>query len=167
MRVYRLESEVEIPRPIGVVFDFFADARNLESITPPWLNFRILTPMPVEMRAGALIDYRIGLRGVPIRWRTRIAAWEPPVRFVDEQLRGPYRLWEHEHRFEPTAGGTRVIDVVRYAVPGWVLAPVVHRALVRPDLERIFEYRRVRMVELLAPEAAVVRPTGPAVASAT
>ncbi len=157
MRVYRLEYAVEIPSAIGAVFEFFADARNLEAITPPWLNFKILTPMPVEMREGVLIDYRIRLRGVPIRWRTRIAAWEPPVRFVDEQLRGPYRLWEHEHRFEPTEGGTRVIDVVRYAVPGWVLSPLVHRSLVRPDLERIFEYRRRRMVELLTPEPAAAR----------
>jgi ligand-binding SRPBCC domain-containing protein len=134
-----LTSEVLLPRRREEVFPFFADARNLERITPPWLRFRILTPGPIEMREGALIDYRLRIRGVPVRWRTRIAAWEPPYRFVDEQVRGPYRRWVHEHTFEATDGGTLCRDRVRYAVPGGAL---VARALVRPDVERIFAYRR-------------------------
>lgn len=131
------------------MFPFFADARNLERITPPWLRFRILTPGPIEMRVGALIDYRLRIRGVPVRWRTRIAAWEPPHRFVDEQVRGPYRRWVHEHTFEPTDGGTLCRDRVEYAVPGGAL---IARLLVRPDVERIFAYRRAVLASLFPPQ---------------
>ncbi|MFZ5787076.1 MAG: SRPBCC family protein, partial [Acidobacteriota bacterium] len=134
-----LTSELVLPRPREEVFPFFADARNLERITPPWLRFRILTPGPIGMREGALIDYRLRIHGVPVRWRTRIAAWEPPFRFVDEQVRGPYRSWVHEHLFDAVDGGTLCRDRVEYAVPG---GAVVARLLVRPDTERIFAYRR-------------------------
>ena len=139
MRTFGLTSEVMLPRPPTEVFPFFADARNLEKLTPPWLRFAVLTPEPIEMRPGATIDYRLRLRGVPIRWRSEITAWEPPFRFVDEQRRGPYRLWIHEHRFEERGGQTRASDHVQYAVWGGRLAD---RLLVRPDIERIFEYRR-------------------------
>ena len=139
MRTFELTSEVFLPRPLAEVFPFFADARNLEKLTPPWLRFRVLTPGRIEMRRSATIDYRLRLRGVPIRWRSEITAWEPPFRFVDEQRRGPYRLWIHEHRFEERAGRTLASDHVRYAVPGGRL---VDRLLVRPDLDRILEYRR-------------------------
>ena len=134
MRTFELTSEVLLPRRLAEVFPFFADAGNLERLTPPWLRFRVLTPERIEMRPGAIIDYRLRLRGVPIRWRSEITAWEPPFRFVDEQRRGPYRLWIHEHRFEERAGQTLASDHVRYAVPGGRL---VHRILVRPDLERV------------------------------
>lgn len=134
-----LESQVWLPRPRDEVFAFFADAGNLESLTPPWLNFRILTPRPIAMSAGALIDYRIRLRGVPLRWRTLISAWEPCERFVDEQIRGPYRLWRHEHRFIEVDGGTLCTDRVEYRVP---IDRLVHGWMVRPDLDRIFEFRR-------------------------
>jgi ligand-binding SRPBCC domain-containing protein len=118
-------------------FAFFADARNLEAITPPWLRFRVLTPDPIAMRAGALIDYRLRLHGLPLRWRTRIDAWEPPHRFVDTQLRGPYALWEHTHTFSPAAPNAVVMsDRVRYALPRLVPA-----WLVRRDLDRIFDFR--------------------------
>lgn len=138
MPIRELVSELWLPVPRDKVFPFFADAANLETITPPWLRFRILTPPPIEMHEGTLIDYRLRIHGVPIRWRTRISVWEPPRRFVDEQLRGPYRQWIHEHTFEPKDGGTLVRDHVRYAVPAdWLL----HRWLVRPDIERIFAYR--------------------------
>ena len=139
MRTFELTSEVMLPRPRDEVFPFFADARNLERLTPSWLRFAVLTPGPIEMRPGAAIDYRLRLRGVPIRWRSEITAWEPPFRFVDEQRRGPYRLWIHEHRFEERQGRTLAGDRVRYAVWG---GRIVDRLLVRPDIERIFEYRR-------------------------
>ena len=148
MRIFELHSEVLLPRPRGEVFPFFADARNLERLTPPWLRFRVLTPGPVEMRRSAVIDYRLRLRGVPVRWRSEIAAWEPPFRFVDEQRRGPYRLWVHEHRFEERTGGTLASDRVRYAVPG---GRVVDRLLVRPDLERVFAYRRDVLRSIFGP----------------
>jgi hypothetical protein len=138
MRTFTLERELWVPRPVDEVFAFFADPRNLEAITPAFLKFRVLTP-DVVIRQGALIDYRLRLRGVPIRWRTLISAWEPGRRFVDEQLKGPYRLWVHEHTFEPKDAGTMCRDRVSYAVP---LAPLVHGWLVRPDLERIFDYRQ-------------------------
>ncbi len=134
-----------LPRPRGDVFPFFADAANLERITPPWLGFRILTPTPVEIRRGALIDYRIRLHGVPLRWRTEIAEWEPPFRFVDTQLRGPYRLWVHTHTFTEVPGGTLCEDEIRYAVPGGRL---IDALFVRREVERIFAYRRATLAAL-------------------
>jgi ligand-binding SRPBCC domain-containing protein len=139
MRVHEFQTELWLPLPPDELFPFFADAANLDALTPPWLHFRIVTPPPVVLRAGALIDYRLRVHGLPLRWRTRINVWQPPHRFVDEQLRGPYRRWIHEHTFEPRAGGTLARDVVRYAVPFDFLT---HRWLVRPDIERIFRFRR-------------------------
>lgn len=139
MREREIRSEMMLPRPIEEVFRFFSDARNLEEITPAWLRFAVLTPGPIEMCEGALIDYRLRVRGVPLRWRTRIARWTPPHGFVDEQIRGPYRLWWHEHEFREVPGGTLATDRVRYAVAmDWL----VHRWLVRPDVERIFAFRK-------------------------
>jgi ligand-binding SRPBCC domain-containing protein len=143
MRVYRLESETEVPRPVDEVFAFHADAANLQAITPPFLDFRILTPPPFEMRRGALIAYRLRLRGLPIRWLTEITAWDPPRRFVDEQRRGPYRLWIHEHTFEAREGGTLIRDRVRYAVP---FGALVHGWAVAPDLRRIFTFRHQELL---------------------
>lgn len=148
MRTYTLASDIWIPRPIDEVFDFFADAHNLDLLTPSWLDFHILTPRPILMATGTLIDYRLRVRGVPINWRTRIDAWEPPHRFVDQQIRGPYRQWIHEHTFESRDGGTVVRDRVDYAVPGWILAPLVHALFVGPDVRRIFAYRQMRMKDL-------------------
>jgi ligand-binding SRPBCC domain-containing protein len=145
-----LETSVWIDRTPDVVFPFFADAANLNELTPAWLNFRIVTPAPIVMREGAIIDYRIVLKVLPMRWRTRIAAWEPPHRFVDEQIRGPYALWHHEHRFLAERGGTRCVDRVRYAHWGGAIG---ERLLVRPDLERIFAYRREAMLRLFGPAA--------------
>ena len=143
MRYHVLRREQVLPAPPEEVFPFFADAHNLEAITPPWLGFRVLTPRPVEMRPGALIEYRLRLRGIPLAWLTRIAEWVPGVRFVDEQLSGPYRLWHHTHDFEPAgAGGTLMRDTVRYALPGWPLGEVAHALVVRRDLEAIFDHRR-------------------------
>lgn len=145
MRTFTLESVQWLPRPIGEVFPFFADAANLERITPPWLRFSVLTPGPVEMRVATRIDYRLRVRGVPLRWQSEITAWEPPLRFADEQRRGPYRLWVHEHTFRERDGGTEVRDHVTYAVPGGWL---VERLLVGPDVRRIFAYRRRALEEL-------------------
>jgi ligand-binding SRPBCC domain-containing protein len=143
--VHRFEMEQWLPRPRVEVFPFFADAANLQAITPPWLDFKVVTPGPLSMRSGALIDYRLKLRGIPIGWRTEISVWEPPFRFVDRQLKGPYRQWIHEHTFEEKDGGTLCRDVVDYAVPGGAL---VNRFFVRRDVEKIFAYRRERLARL-------------------
>lgn len=140
-REYDKHATVFLSRPIDEVFEFFCDAQNLERITPPLLNFRITTPLPIEMREGTLIDYAIRIRGVPVKWRTLISTWQPPYRFVDEQLRGPYVQWHHTHTFEEVDGGTLCRDHVRYIVPGGPLAPIVNRFFVRPDVDQIFNYR--------------------------
>ncbi len=145
-----LQKTTWLPRPLEEVFAFFADAANLEKLTPDFLRFQILTKQPVEMKPGALIDYRIKVRGLPMRWRTRISVWEPPHRFVDEQLKGPYRMWIHEHTFRAVDGGTEVGDFVRYRVPGWILEPVLHRIFVGPDVERIFRYRQEILEKLFS-----------------
>jgi ligand-binding SRPBCC domain-containing protein len=138
-------SKIWLRRPLEEVFAFFADAGNLQALTPDWLDFSVVTPAPILMRGGTLIDYRLRLRGFPIRWQSEITAWEPPRRFVDEQRRGPYRLWIHEHCFEARDGGTLVSDFVRYAAPGGWL---VEWLFVRQDLERIFQFRRERLLTL-------------------
>ena len=147
MKVHVLEREQLLPQPPGTVFPFFADAHNLERITPPFLRFRVLTPRPIAMAEGTLIEYHLRLHGLPIRWLTRIAVWEPPHRFVDEQLRGPYRLWRHEHTFEPDgSGGTLARDHVEYQIRGGeALGAVANRLLVARDLERIFSYRAAEL----------------------
>lgn len=147
MREYILQIEQTLHAPIERVFEFFGDAGNLEAITPPWLEFRVVTLRPTEMRTGAMIEYAMKLHGIGFAWRTEITAWEPPrdgrARFVDEQRRGPYRRWIHEHTFERMRGQsgserTLVRDRVRYAMMmGWA----VHGWFVRPRLERIFAYR--------------------------
>ncbi|MBM3839655.1 MAG: SRPBCC family protein [Verrucomicrobia bacterium] len=139
MTIHEFQCELWLPLPPEELFPFFADAGNLDAITPPWLHFGILTPRPIEMRAGALIDYQIRVRGLPMRWRTLIREWQPPHRFVDEQLRGPYRQWIHEHVFEAHDGGTLARDVVRYAVPFDFIA---HPLFVRRDIEKIFTFRQ-------------------------
>jgi ligand-binding SRPBCC domain-containing protein len=139
---YLLVRRQRLQVPLERAFEFYARARNLETITPPWLGFGMLTPEPIEMREGALIDYRLRLHGVPVRWRTRIEAWEPPLRFVDVQLRGPYALWEHTHTFEADGEAAVVIgDRVRYALPLGPLGRLAHAVFVRRDLQRIFDYR--------------------------
>jgi ligand-binding SRPBCC domain-containing protein len=142
VRAHRVETRMWLPRPPAEVFPFFADALNLEAITPPWLGFSVLTPSPIPMHAGTHIEYRLRLHGVPLRWLTEIAAWEPPHRFVDRQLSGPYELWEHEHRFRAAGAGTVMSDQVAYRIRGGRLADLIGDAAVaRRDLRRIFEFR--------------------------
>jgi ligand-binding SRPBCC domain-containing protein len=148
--IHLLERVQTIPRPLGDVFRFFADAFNLEAITPPFLRFRVVTAPPIVMAAGTLIDYRLRLFGVPFRWRTRIERFEPEAGFVDVQLRGPYRLWHHTHAFEALGATTRMRDRVRYALPLGPLGRLAHAAVVRRTLDTIFDYRRDRISELFA-----------------
>jgi ligand-binding SRPBCC domain-containing protein len=138
---HTLRREQRLDGTPDEVFPFFADAGNLEAITPPWLGFRIVTPRPIEMRVGTLIEYRLALHRVPISWLTRIEEWVPGERFVDAQIHGPYRLWHHTHEFEAHGDRTLMRDTVRYALPYGPLGEVARRAFVARDLERIFAYR--------------------------
>lgn len=147
---YVLERETKVACPLAQVFDFFSQAENLEALTPPWLRFRIATPQPIKMQQGATIAYQLRVRGIPIRWLTGIELWRPPHEFVDVQLKGPYRLWHHTHRFEEYHGGTRVVDIVRYALPFGPLGRLVHRLQVADDLAKIFNYREQRVRALLS-----------------
>lgn len=146
-----IRREITVPGDVASTFAFFADARNLEAITPEWLHFEILTPTPIEMSEGTTIDYRIRLHGLAVRWHTRIDAWAPGVRFIDRQVRGPYRWWHHEHRFVSGENGTRVIDEVEYVSP---FRMVSEPLLVRRDLRRIFDDRGARLAKLLGGAAA-------------
>ena len=147
MRIWTLETEQWLPLAREEVFQFFSDAFNLETITPPLLKFRVVTPPPIEMKAGTIIDYRLKLRRIPMPWRSEITRWEPPELFVDEQRRGPYRFWRHLHTFEEWEGGTLARDRVEYSVVG---GAVVRNLLVAPDLRRIFAFRQERLWELLS-----------------
>ena len=145
-----LEREQRVALPLYRTFELFAEAANLEAITPPWLRFRIVSPQPLELGPGALIDYRLRLHGIPVRWRTRIELWEPPHRFVDAQLSGPYALWHHTHEFEPAGpAATLIRDRVRYRIGWGPLGSVALALFVRRDLDRIFDYRREAILRLL------------------
>jgi len=157
MKIYQLRSELWLPQTRGEAFQFFADPRNLERITPPWLRFQMITP-PETVAQGTRLDYRLRLHGIPLRWQSEIVVWEPLQRFVDRQTHGPYSWWIHEHTFWERDRGTLVVDRVEYAVPGGRL---VQKFLVAPDLRRIFQYRR-RILEQLftCGETTSARKTG-------
>ena len=164
MRVHLLERRQRVPLSVEEAFAFYGDADNLEQITPPWLRFRILDPRPGTLSAGARLQYSLVLHRFPIRWMTEIDIWEPPHRFVDFQVRGPYRIWEHTHVFEPVDDATLIIDRVRYAIPYGPLGMLAHVAFVRRDLRRIFDYRRDAVAALLGDRAATLsRPCPPPV----
>jgi ligand-binding SRPBCC domain-containing protein len=149
LKVYSLVRKQKLQYPREYVFSFFKNPENLASITPHSLGFKILTPSPIEMRVGTLIDYTIQWFGLPIRWRTLITTFEPPHRFVDEQIKGPYSFWHHTHTFAVSDEGMEMTDKVRYALPFWVLGELLHKLVVRRQLEEIFDYRARVIVELL------------------
>jgi ligand-binding SRPBCC domain-containing protein len=149
---YTVRRETLVSRPLPEVFEFFSKPQNLERLTPEWLSFRILTPLPVEMRVGTLINYQLRVRGIPVHWQSEITSWNPPVEFVDEQIRGPYQRWRHTHRFSSMDGGTRVEDIVEYALPFGPLGGIAHRLLVERDLTKIFDYRAQHVGRLLGSE---------------
>jgi ligand-binding SRPBCC domain-containing protein len=140
--LHRLERRQLLARPVDDVFAFYADAANLEALTPPFLRFHIVTPTPIAMRVGTRIDYALSLYGVPIRWRTLITCWEPGVRFVDEQEAGPYAYWRHEHAFEARGRATLMRDTVEYLEPLRAVGQLAHLLFVRRALDRIFDFRR-------------------------
>jgi ligand-binding SRPBCC domain-containing protein len=149
---YRLETWIWLPLPREAVFHFFADAHNLERITPPFLRFQVQQPAPIVMRQDLRIDYRLRLHGLPLTWQTVITVWQPPLRFVDSQLRGPYSRWVHTHTFEEEDGGTMVRDEVLYALPGpSFVTRIVNRLFVARDVARIFEYRHRALTGILTP----------------
>lgn len=150
MKNHMLERQQYLPAPMEKVFAFFSDVRNLERLTPPWLGFQVLTPGRIEMKADARIDFVIRLAGFPLRWRTRITEWTPGVRFVDDQERGPYALWHHEHLFEPVGGGVLMSDRVRYRLPLGPLGRAIHTLAVRGSVAAIFDYRFDRIREFFA-----------------
>ncbi len=145
MTTHVLERTQLIEKPLEEVFPFFADATNLEQITPKFLRFRVTSPVPIEVRAGARIDYELSLFGVPLRWRTRITEYVPGVRFVDEQESGPYAYWRHTHTFEAVGNATRMRDHVEYREPLGVLGRVAHALFVERTVNRIFDFRRVEI----------------------
>jgi ligand-binding SRPBCC domain-containing protein len=147
MHIFGVSRSAWIQADVDRVFRFFSQAENLERLTPPFLKFRILPPVPASMQAGTTIDYRLSLRGVPITWRSEITEWDPPHCFVDEQRRGPYRRWKHTHLFEARDGGTLVTDRVEYATWGGAL---VNALLVAPELRRIFDYRHAALLQYFA-----------------
>ena len=158
-RLRQLSRTQLIQRPTPEVFAFFSDASNLDALTPPFLNFRILTPMPVEIRQGTQLDYQLSLFGLPFRWRTRITDWKPNVRFVDEQESGPYALWRHTHEFEARGNATLMRDVVDYTEPLGAIGAVAHHLFVRRTLERIFDYRRDAVMRLVENSSAENKET--------
>jgi ligand-binding SRPBCC domain-containing protein len=156
--IHSIERRQLVHAPLAQVFQFFSRARNLEELTPPWLRFSLVTAEPIELRAGTLIEYRLRVHRVPLRWVSRIEEWEPGRRFVDRQVRGPYRLWCHTHEFAADPRGTLIRDSVRYELPCGPLGALAHAAIVRRDLERVFDYRRQR-VEHLFPSGGRVSAT--------
>ena len=149
MKTHTLHREQWIAHPLSLVFGFFSEPANLERLTPPWLRFQILTP-DVAMREGAQIEYSLRVRGFLVRWRSEIAQWSPPHQFIDVQLKGPYKLWHHTHRFAEARGGTRIEDTVLYALPFGILGRIAHRVQVSKDIEAIFRYRTERVEEEIA-----------------
>ena len=159
-RTYHLERRQYIPRPLADVFPFFADAANLEAITPAALHFRILTPRPIVMRPGTLIDYRLSLLGIPFQWRTRIESFEPPHRFTDLQERGPYKRWHHTHEFSEQDGGTWMVDRVEYQLPLGPIGRLANALFVQRQLKQIFDYRFQAIERLLVGDSQSPAPVG-------
>ena len=148
MKPHILIRETVLNGSIEEVFDFFSKAENLDKITPPILGFRIITPLPVEMKKGTLIDYKIKLNGIPFNWRTEITKWDPPNCFEDTQLKGPYKMWIHEHKFIERNNKTFMTDTVRYISPGGAFEFIPHNLIVKKKVDFIFDYRQKIFDEL-------------------
>ena len=144
-KTYTLSFEQQVARPRPEVFDFFSRAENLEILTPPWLNFKILDVKPQPVQQGTLINYSLRVHGVPLRWTSEIVEWKPPRHFVDLQLRGPYKLWRHEHRFEERDGGTLISDTINLALPLGLLGQLAYKIKVKSDIEEIFTFRKEKI----------------------
>ena len=143
-----LTQETIINRPIEEVFNFFSKAENLNLITPEELKFKMHTPSPVLMQKGTLIDYTIKVSGIPFKWRTEITAWDPPFRFIDEQKKGPYNTWIHEHTFESLGPDkTKMTDHVQFLSPGWILEPLIHHLFINKKVQGIFRFRNSKLAE--------------------
>ena len=142
---FHFSTSVLLPYPRVEVFDFLSKAEKLNLQTPPWVHFSILTPLPIEMRQGAVIRYRIRVRGIPVRWDSEITEWEPPLRFTDTQIRGPYSYWIHRHEFDETPEGTLATDDITYRVPGGAL---INRLYVAGELRKIFAHRKARLLQI-------------------
>ncbi|OGB65303.1 MAG: hypothetical protein A2Y94_01305 [Caldithrix sp. RBG_13_44_9] len=141
MKSYFFSTTSHLENPIEEIFQFFSNAENLSRVTPPHLKFEILTSLPIEMKKGTLIEYRLKIHHLPVYWQTEITVWEPPFRFVDVQLKGPYRKWVHEHKFEKMRAGTQMTDLVEYALPGGPFAPIINKIFVGKDIKKIFSFR--------------------------
>ncbi len=143
-----LIKDTTINRPLNEVFDFFSKVENLNSITPPDMHFKILSPLPIHIQKGTLIDYKIKVNGIPFKWKTEISEWEPPYRFIDKQLNGPYNTWIHEHIFEERNGVTHMRDIVHFRSPGWILEPLINKLFIEKKVRAIFNYREEKLKEL-------------------
>jgi ligand-binding SRPBCC domain-containing protein len=144
-KAYTLSFAQQVARPLPEVFEFFSRAENLEALTPPWLNFKILDVKPQPVQQGTLINYSLRVHGIPLRWTSEIVEWEQPHRFVDLQLRGPYKLWRHEHRFEARDGGTLIADTINLALPLGALGQLAYKIKVKSDVEEIFAFRKEKI----------------------
>ena len=148
MKVYKIKTKQVIKKPLSEVFGFFSRPENLSLITPPRLSFNILTPKPIDMKQGSIIDYTIKIFMFPIHWRTLITTYEHPYKFVDEQIKGPYTFWHHTHTFNETDSGVEIIDKVSYSIPFGILGRVLHSIWIKNDLKNIFEHRKVVIEKL-------------------
>ena len=150
MSRFQFKAEQRFDKSLSEVFEFFSHAENLELITPPWLNFKILTALPIKMQTGTIIDYQIKLYGIPFRWKTEINFWEPPEVFIDTQIKGPYSIWIHEHRFAEQDGQTIMTDTVNYDIAAGFLSLPIHKLFLKKQIEKIFAYRRETINRYLA-----------------
>jgi len=148
MKPHILVRTTVIKRPLNEVFDFFSKAENLNLLTPPALQFKILTPLPIKMAAGAIIDYRIKLNGIPFNWKTEICEWKVNEYFVDQQIEGPYLIWHHTHSFKAIPEGTEMTDEVKYLSPGWILEPIIQALFIKSKVESIFDYRNNQLKQI-------------------
>lgn len=145
MKYYKLVKSQFIEKPINEVFSFFEKPENLQEITPPYLNFKIITPSPIKMEVGQVISYKIKLRGIPIKWNSLISSYDPPNSFIDQQIKGPYAIWHHTHRFKEQDGGTLIEDEVKYAIPFSILGRILNYIFIKNDLKKIFLYREEKI----------------------